>query len=79
MEVHGLTHMITLVSERVLAFKHFCAHALDLAIALLLRYTFAPMCMLLIVFALDFAQVLMHLPAMITDMILHAVMQRRES
>ena len=77
MGVHCLTHMIMLVSERMLAFKHFGAH--DLAIALPLGVALALMCVLLVVFAVDLALVLMHLPAMLVDMILHVVMQRRGS
>ena len=74
MGVHCLTHMIMLVSERMLIFKHFGAH--DLAIALSLGVALAPM---YAVFAVDLALVLMHLPAMVVDMILHVVMQRRGS
>ena len=79
MKVHCPTHMVMLVSERMLAFKHVCAHALDLAIALLLGVALAPMCVLLVVFAVDLALLLMHFPAMVADMILHVVMQRRGS
>ena len=77
MEVHCLTHMVMLVSERMLAFKHVCAHALDLAIALPLGGALAPRYVLLVMVAFDFALVLMHLPAIITDTILHAVIQYR--
>lgn len=77
MEVHYPTHMVMLVSERMLAFKRVCAHAFDLAIALPLGGALAPRGVLLVMVALDFALMLMHLPAMIADMILHAVMQRR--
>ena len=73
MGVRCLTHMIMLVSERMLTFKHFIAH--DLAIALPLGVALAPMCVLLAVFAVDLALVLMHLPAMVVDMILHVVMR----
>ena len=79
MEVCCPTHMIMLVSEGMLAFKHFCNHALDLAITFLLDDTLAPMCVMIVVFVVDFVLVLMHLPAMIIDMILDAVMQRRGS
>ena len=75
MRVHCLTHRIMLVFERMLTFKHFGAH--DLAIAPPLGVARAPMCVLLVVFAVDLALVLMHFPAMVVDMILHVVMQRR--
>ena len=77
MEVHCPTQMVMLVSERMLAFKHVCAHALDLAIALPLGGALAPRYVLLVMVVLDFAVVLMHFPVTITDMILHAIMQRR--
>ena len=72
-----LTHMIMLVSERMLAFKYLCAH--DLAIALPSGVELAPMCVVLVVFAVDFTLVLMHLPAMVIDMILHVAMQHQGS
>ena len=77
MGVRCLTRMIMLVSERMLAFKHFGAQ--DLPVALALGVALAPMCVLLVVLAVDLAPVLMHLPAMVVDMILHVVMQRRGS
>ena len=77
MGVRCLSRMIMLVTERMLAFKHFGAH--DLAVALALGVALAPMCVLLVVFVVDLALVLMHLPAMVVDMILHMVMQRRGS
>ena len=77
MRVRCLTHMIMFVFERMLTFKHFGAH--DLAIAPPLGVALDPMCVLLVVFAVDLALLLMHFPAMIADMILHVVMQRRGS
>ena len=77
MRVRCLTHRIMFVFERMLTFKRFGAH--DLAIAPPLGVALAPMCVLLIVFAVDLALLLMHFPAMVVDMILHVVMQLRGS